>query len=919
MSSKKKDLEIVYSLRWKNGPKKEDKKETSIVVIFDIPATTMNFEVFKNYLLKNSGIAEDDVTVSFIMDNGKVYSINSQVDFQVALYAFRRKARVGEVINLLLEQISHQPNHKNLRHSNDVETQFDNAEPQSLVSACCNFEAPPDWFIAAIAQLKKEIKDEVTANISGLVANAVLELKKPLTASQVPSVPVAVCPQRPRNKREKCLKKIGPYFGESASEYVYFDLFNRAKHLLKSVKLENKLEKLELKASKYREKRMALQHILKTSDHGPKSSDSEAGPSSSRRDKKEKHMQMELGVSQSKQENVEGPKMDARPVTVQSVIPHMLGGEIYMHQWEVQNTGEDQWTSLTQLQYTWGSRKLVPVEKIIGVPYLKPGEKGVVSVRLHIPIQSGQYECYWQFTHKGRRFGHWLGAQVIVDAFDLKGNHSVLQKSNQVEERENVTEVLAQSAEPLVSAFKPLHVNTAQNITQDVSETLEGSNLGRKRPFVPARNEDDDSDCSWNSQQFWSKFHDKGDFVVVPHVTIPQCYVMDTPECSPKGKIEQAEVATDTFDNNNNAAENNSVSAASGSSIKLRDEDLDNIVVITVPKDEQVKEGFIYVHVDGQKVLIPKNILKTEVVTAAQELESSPSSAKSVGVIIDSAESSPTNKSPTPSSASTFVGASSLPREPAQRMENFDGNTLDSVPMKTLQEPLIPQQAIDLSIVTRDALEESEDRGSYLDASNYMSHCSAAGSCFSEVNSQIERQNRVFVFPQSIPGYEVVYPVLDIKNPDCVNVTTNFEATAPQPEQPIMEPVPNYQQTPPEQRVHPENLGRAPTTSPDTPPATPPRQQQEEVVHLLPEALVTGAVNVASSALNTARSVINMIKPQSPGGWVNGRWVSASPDTPREANLQALAEMGFWNRDQNATLLARFEDDINRVVAELVQ
>lgn len=56
-----------------------------------------------------------------------------------------------------------------------------------------------------------------------------------------------------------------------------------------------------------------------------------------------------------------------------------------------------------------------------------------------------------------------------------------------------------------------------------------------------------------------------------------------------------------------------------------------------------------------------------------------------------------------------------------------------------------------------------------------------------------------------------------------------------------------------------------------------------------------------------------------PGRWVNGHWVSTNPETPRESNLQVLAEMGFWNRDLNATLLARYNDDLSRVVAELVQ
>lgn len=88
------------------------------------------------------------------------------------------------------------------------------------------------------------------------------------------------------------------------------------------------------------------------------------------------------------------------------------------------------------------------------------------------------------------------------------------------------------------------------------------------------------------------------------------------------------ETQSNSFDDNNNA------SASSGNSIKLRDEDLDNVVVITVPKDEQGKEGYIYVHVDGQKVLVPKNILKCEVVNAAISLETQPGEKKSVGVVI---------------------------------------------------------------------------------------------------------------------------------------------------------------------------------------------------------------------------------------------------------------------------------------------
>lgn len=103
----------------------------------------------------------------------------------------------------------------------------------------------------------------------------------------------------------------------------------RAKDLLKSLKLEGKLErkleKLEHKTKKIKEKKLALL---------TKSSDSEAGQSSSRSHSYH-HCEKEDDLLQ----------MDASPVNAQSVVPHMLGGEIYLHQWEVMNTGKLPWTS----------------------------------------------------------------------------------------------------------------------------------------------------------------------------------------------------------------------------------------------------------------------------------------------------------------------------------------------------------------------------------------------------------------------------------------------------------------------------------------------------------------------------------------------------------------------------------------------
>ncbi|KRT84310.1 hypothetical protein AMK59_1205, partial [Oryctes borbonicus] len=74
----------------------------------------------------------------------------------------------------------------------------------------------------------------------------------------------------------------------------------------------------------------------------------------------------------------------------------------------------------TELRYAWGSQALKPVNKEVSCPFLQPGEKGKICVLLEIPKIPGTYECYWHFYHEGRRFGHWLGCEIIVDGPPVK-------------------------------------------------------------------------------------------------------------------------------------------------------------------------------------------------------------------------------------------------------------------------------------------------------------------------------------------------------------------------------------------------------------------------------------------------------------------------------------------------------------------
>lgn len=51
MTPKKKELEIVYNLEWKNKPTTNGDEKSNMVGILDIPATTLDWKTFKSYLV----------------------------------------------------------------------------------------------------------------------------------------------------------------------------------------------------------------------------------------------------------------------------------------------------------------------------------------------------------------------------------------------------------------------------------------------------------------------------------------------------------------------------------------------------------------------------------------------------------------------------------------------------------------------------------------------------------------------------------------------------------------------------------------------------------------------------------------------------------------------------------------------------
>lgn len=120
--------------------------------------------------MKNSGTTEDDVKVSYISEEGEV-PINSQKDFQIALYTFRKKARNGEVITLWLDRISERKNKKLHLMVIDAQTQVNGYENKAAETTAMTENGPPEWFKKYMKQFRKEFLDDVKELIAPLLAH----------------------------------------------------------------------------------------------------------------------------------------------------------------------------------------------------------------------------------------------------------------------------------------------------------------------------------------------------------------------------------------------------------------------------------------------------------------------------------------------------------------------------------------------------------------------------------------------------------------------------------------------------------------------------------------------------------------------------------------------------------------------------
>uniref|UniRef100_A0A3Q3KYY3 NBR1 autophagy cargo receptor b n=1 Tax=Mastacembelus armatus TaxID=205130 RepID=A0A3Q3KYY3_9TELE len=92
-------------------------------------------------------------------------------------------------------------------------------------------------------------------------------------------------------------------------------------------------------------------------------------------------------------------------------------GTKFIKYWKMRNTGTIAWSADTKLKFMWGNLAVGSGDRWreVSVPFLQPGQVGVVSVALCAPALEGSYTSHWRLAHAGEQFGPRVWCSIVVD------------------------------------------------------------------------------------------------------------------------------------------------------------------------------------------------------------------------------------------------------------------------------------------------------------------------------------------------------------------------------------------------------------------------------------------------------------------------------------------------------------------------
>ncbi|XP_067008585.2 next to BRCA1 gene 1 protein isoform X2 [Anabrus simplex] len=533
---------------------------------------------------------------------------------------------------------------------------------------------------------------------------------------------------------------------------------------------------------------------------------------------------------------------------------HIQPGERFTKIWEIMNTGTLPWTDKTELRQAWGTVSLEPDETVVKCPILEPGEKGLIAVNFRAPEYPGTFESYWHFYHMGDRFGHWIGCAVVVDSKEEKQD-----KKDDVPNQETSEENKCRTEHPVDLTVKSKPEQETNSCSEcEANIALKAAECKREQTICKTKDPEYESDSdSDNLSVISGTVSLSSDSELDPNfvvVQMPACFLCDVP----LGTVDTVPVVM----------KESKRKALNGEQHSIRIKSSDDMIELLNENEQRAADELLYNYYErkAKKSVNEQPTQRTVTVTKSNDMLikfSNDNVAHEPEVYIQT-EVSESNSPQGRVFAVDMEGHCRVeaPQPEAVEFCNFSSEKVYAVDMAGHCMPIEPQHfgANGSSVRSRDSETNGQSVSSCATSSSSSASYSASGSSCSATPQQHTKNN-----------------------------TSNTQTSQAQ---------------------------QSPTSTHDP---------LSNVIHILPETLVSGAVNVATSAFSTARAVISNLRSKQPGEYGDWNWnASGSSDfsTPTDRSstesLKLLVEMGFTNKILNVLLLQRYDNDVAKVVAELL-
>ncbi|PSN33627.1 hypothetical protein C0J52_20100 [Blattella germanica] len=864
------DAGIIFDLQWKKKPGGSNREDVASIGIWDTPDSCLDWMTFKSYVCQNLGTAED-IYVAYVDSDGDEIPIESECEFQEALKFARQRATKGREVVLKVEK-------------RGCTSFIPSSEPKQKRSTASKLSNDSDKDLKKkplkFGKITKTKSGDKHQNSTSLFTNRVFsEMEEKKSKNVEHNIPNEL------GKKIACIMKLEPdkrkkvksdkddspptwfknYMQKFKNEIVA-EVTTNIMHNTKLI-LENNRVSTHSTCSSC-EKNSASVMKIKKKKKTTDDDSSDCAQNSDQRDhkllkkieklhKREKKLEKKLDSKLEKLENKTKRRMEKKFQT-KSCSEQPLEKKVC--------AGSRKRLSHMPVPVGTYLMDAIPLNDGLKPPdqHIKLGERftrvwyimnnGTLPWTDKFP---GVFESYWHFYHMGDRFGHWLCCAVIVDSVkpDKEPNEFVHVLCN------------SDSTDYVVDDKEESKPKTDQAIDLRIKCETEEVNKA-----APSQANEEENVCA--------RVHED---------KYLESLAIESRSYESESDDENLSVISGTISLTSDSEEDGNFVVVPMPACFVCDVPLENSEMIPLTSNEKEKGDFV--ECDSSSDV--KEMSSTEpddicIVSTSQCSTQNDQHHESI-------KENETEITPE-------CNETSINNETNLYDESFSVLTTNSIYAVDMEGHCM------LVNNTSEGQSSKEDENSDSSVPKNNSEYLSGQDTTDGVNGE-HTQKPPFHVSYSHCQSQAYTPFHSVFQVDSVGNGQNTDATF------------NRNSKSSSGAAFQHNVTQA--TSAHTSPNSP-QESRGASVHILPETLVTGAINVASQAFTTARAVLNNLRSNRPSEEFEWHWdenaATWSQQTEKSTSecLNILIDMGFTNRILNVLLLQRYDNDITKVVAELL-